>query len=102
MRPCWKSGREGGREGGRERDLLSITMGHCCSILESAVEDIRRDVVERRCRVHEREVDGLVDAVQNTIQALSQARGILYVERGSGVTYSWCENGLANVKGRTQ
>ena len=45
------------------------------SILESAVEDIRRDVVERRCRVHEREVDGLVDAVQKTVQAISFAKG---------------------------
>ena len=46
-----------------------------CSILESAVEDIRRDVVVRRCRVHEREVDGLVDAVQKTLMAISQAKG---------------------------
>ena len=45
------------------------------SILESAVEDIRRDVVDRRCRVHEREVDGLIDAVTNTSYALSQAKG---------------------------
>jgi hypothetical protein len=44
------------------------------SILESAVEDIRRDVVVRRCRVHEREVDGLVDAVQKTLMAISQAK----------------------------
>ena len=49
----------------------------CCSILESAVEDIRRDVVVRRCRVHEREVDGLVGAVQKTLKAISQAKGQL-------------------------
>ena len=39
------------------------------------MEDIRRDVVVRRCRVHEREVDGLVDAVQKTLMAISQAKG---------------------------
>lgn len=40
------------------------------------MEDIRRDVVERRCRVHEREVDGLVSAVQKASQAITVAKGI--------------------------
>ena len=40
------------------------------------MEDIRRDVVERRCRVHEREVDGLVNAVQKANQAITVAKGM--------------------------
>ena len=49
------------------------------------MEDIRRDVVERRCRVQEREVDGLVDAVHNTTRALSQTLG-----RGHGHANAHC------------
>ena len=33
--------------------------------------------MERRCRVHEREVDGLSTAVQSTLKAVTQTKGIV-------------------------
>ena len=46
-----------------------------CSVLECAVEEMRLDVIRRRCRVVEDEVNVLSSSVTHTTDSLKDIRG---------------------------
>ena len=51
-----------------------LTHAHC-RLLETNVEGLRVDVVDRRCRVSEREVDELTKQVKSITKTVRQLEG---------------------------